>query len=249
MLGDPRLVDDAIDAGETLLARATRHAARMVLGDTRPTAGRAHLCGLSHGAGGIGWALLELFAPTGDERFRVGAEGAFAYERSWRDRGVAATWPDLRRRRPAPRQRAPEPRADRRNLVPRRGRHRADPPARDRRCWAGVIAKTPRRARGDPPRVAEPLPYAIEDLTLCHGAAGAADVLLPGGRPAAAARGATSPPSSAAAANVRAAGDLAVRRARGTTPALFRGLSGIGWFFLRLHDPHNALAAVASLCG
>ena len=54
-----------------------------------------HLCGLSHGAAGIGWALLELFAATGDERFRAGAAGAFAYERSWLD-ARTGTWPDLR---------------------------------------------------------------------------------------------------------------------------------------------------------
>ena len=56
---------------------------------------RGHLCGLSHGSAGIGWALLELFVSTGDERFREAAEGAFAYERSWFDAG-SGTWADLR---------------------------------------------------------------------------------------------------------------------------------------------------------
>ena len=64
-----------------------------------------HLCGLAHGAGGIGWALLELSAATGDERFRAAASGAFAYERSWLDADVGdVAGPP--HRRPASRPRA-----------------------------------------------------------------------------------------------------------------------------------------------
>jgi lantibiotic biosynthesis protein len=85
------------------------------------------------------------------------------------------------------------------------------------------------------------LPYEIEDLSLCHGAAGAADVLLCG----AAALG---EPWHQAAELALQLGRVALERysangdpwpcgaVGGTTPGLFRGLSGIAWWFLRLHD-------------
>jgi lantibiotic modifying enzyme len=86
------------------------------------------------------------------------------------------------------------------------------------------------------------LRYEIGDLSLCHGAAGAADVLLCG----AAALGGRWRDAEALSAEL---GHAAIERhattdeawpcdsADGTTPALFRGLSGIAWWFLRMHDP------------
>ena len=55
----------------------------------------ANLCGLGHGAAGVGWALLELYQHTGRTCFRVAAEEAFAYEESHFD-GVVENWPDFR---------------------------------------------------------------------------------------------------------------------------------------------------------
>ena len=112
-LDDRRFVERAIAAGDELLRRATV----TTHGWTWATPGVRHphhVCGLAHGAGGIGWALLELFAATGDERFRAGAAGAFEYERSWLDvtaapgrisasrANVAAGPRRTARRRPAP---------------------------------------------------------------------------------------------------------------------------------------------------
>ena len=54
-----------------------------------------NLTGLSHGASGIGYALLELWQITRDARYLQGAEAAFSYERSWFD-PAAANWPDFR---------------------------------------------------------------------------------------------------------------------------------------------------------
>jgi type 2 lantibiotic biosynthesis protein LanM len=53
------------------------------------------LAGFSHGAAGIGWALLELAAITGEERFRCLAEKGFAYERTLFSPALE-NWPDLR---------------------------------------------------------------------------------------------------------------------------------------------------------
>jgi lantibiotic biosynthesis protein len=234
---EPRLVKGAVEAGEELLDRATitRHGwSWRIPGHRFPH----HLCGLSHGAAGIGWALLELFAATGDARFRAGARGAFAYERSWLSPS-SGTWPDLR----AAGQRRGRPGT---TGSPTTGtwchgeagialtRLRAatllglDAERRD----AEVAVETTRR------HVAGLLPYDIEDLTLCHGAAGSADVLLSG----AAALGQTSDEAAEL-------GRIALERydagrdrwpcgaVYGATPGLFQGISGIAWWFLRLRDP------------
>ena len=217
------LVDDAVATGEPLLARArvTRH------GWSWPP---GHLCGLSHGASGIGLALLELCAATGDDRFGSAAEGAFAYERSWLDE-TSGTWPDLR-------------------IAGQR--RRSVLPAATAGTWchgeAGIALSRLRalelldddalRSDADAAleathrRLAAALPYEIEDLSLCHGAAGAADVLL-----SAAGADLAAELCRVATARHAAAGDWPCGTAYGTTPGLFLGLSGIGWLFLRLHDP------------
>ncbi|MBV9038308.1 MAG: type 2 lantipeptide synthetase LanM family protein, partial [Acidobacteriaceae bacterium] len=53
------------------------------------------LAGFSHGAAGIAWALLELAALTGEDRFRATALQAIEYERSLFSPEVG-NWPDLR---------------------------------------------------------------------------------------------------------------------------------------------------------
>jgi lantibiotic modifying enzyme len=225
---DPALVLRAITAGDELLAQATvtPH------GWSWASPGRRyprHLCGLSHGAGGIGWALVELFAATGDERFRTGAAGAFAYERSWLD-ATSGMWPDLR----LPGQRRGRPLTGtsaatgtwchgEAGIALTRSRAAALPGWEAERRDAELALETTRR------HVAGLLAHEIEDLSLCHGAAGAADVLLTTG------------------GESHELGELALERHAdgdrwpcgvpgGTTPGLFLGLSGIGWWLLRLHD-------------
>jgi type 2 lantibiotic biosynthesis protein LanM len=56
---------------------------------------RAPLTGFSHGAAGMSWALLELAAATGQERFRATALAALDYERS-QFLDEAGNWPDYR---------------------------------------------------------------------------------------------------------------------------------------------------------
>jgi len=240
MFDDRGLVREAVVAGEELIRRATvtRHGWSWAIPGRRYP---HHLCGLSHGAAGIGWALLELFAATGDERFRVGAIGAFAYERSWLD-ADSGTWPDLR----IGRQR-------------RSAATRIASPAVGTWCHGeGGIALTRLRSLAllDPPSglhdaelalettrrfLVEVLPHEIEDLSLCHGAAGAADVLL-------CAATSLGGPWLQSAELAPELGRVALERygatadtwpcggAGATTPGLFRGLSGIAWWFLRLHD-------------
>ncbi len=229
---DRRLVERAVATGEELLRRATvtRHGWSWATPGFRHP---HHVCGLSHGASGIGWAFQELFAATGEERFRAGAAGAFEYERSWLDAGTG-TWPDLR----IPGQRRGQPQAvgsattgtwcrGEAGIAQTRLRAVALSGGQAERRDAELALDTTRR------HVSGLLTHEVEDLSLCHGAAGSADVLLTAGEP--------SP-------EVVTLGEEVLERygdgsqpwpcgvPGGVTPGLFLGLSGIGWWLLRLHD-------------
>jgi lantibiotic modifying enzyme len=234
---DPALVRGAVATGDELVACATitPHGWSWALPD-RPH--RRHLCGLAHGAAGIGWALVELLAVTGDDRFRTGALGAFAYERSWLD-APAGTWADLRiggQRRGAGR-RIPSSAVGtwchgEAGIALSRLRAIEVLGAEPCRADAEVAFEATRR------HLAATLRDEIEDLTLCHGAAGSADALLCG----AAAfgdgwrKGADLGREFGVVALERYTNAWPCGPAGGITPALFVGLSGIGWWFLRLHD-------------
>jgi type 2 lantibiotic biosynthesis protein LanM len=90
--GDPAVRDRALACGLHLLNRSERQAGGAW---AWRTVARAPLTGLSHGAAGIAYALLRLWAATGDDRFRAAAVGALTYERT-RFRPEAGNWPDLR---------------------------------------------------------------------------------------------------------------------------------------------------------
>jgi lantibiotic biosynthesis protein len=237
-LEDQALVEKARLMGEVLIGRATvsAHGWSWARPGVRYP---AHLCGVSHGAAGIGWALLELFAATGDERFRAGALGAFAYERSWLDRATGR-WPDLRIGGQSPGAVAPIDSGIegtwchgeagialtrlRALAVLGPGLHETD---------AEIAITTTHR------HLADALPYAFDDLSLCHGLGGAADLMV----------SAASLGDQYSVADVLTQlGTVVLERyadvasswpcggAGETTPALYPGLSGIGWLLLRLHD-------------
>lgn len=88
-----RILEVAGQCGEHLLT----HARQMPqgLGWESSFANNGPLTGFSHGAAGISWALLELAARTGEERFRTAALKGIAYERSLFS-AEAGNWPDLR---------------------------------------------------------------------------------------------------------------------------------------------------------
>ena len=54
-----------------------------------------NLTGLAHGASGIGHGLLELYFETEDKKYLEGANNAFAYEDYWYDK-TNKNWPDFR---------------------------------------------------------------------------------------------------------------------------------------------------------
>ena len=234
---DAALFEDARAIGDELIdrARVTEHGWSWADPSRRR---RGHLCGLSHGSAGIGWALLELFASTGDARFRTAAEGAFAYERSWFD-AHSGTVARSACRRPATRRGAALPVPGGRDVVPRRSGHRAHAAARERRARAGDLpGRGGARPRGDAPGAA---PGGAPGARRSHA--------LPWRgrrRRCAAVRGGCAGWATAGGGGAGRGGDRALRRAPGdwpcgaaggTNPSLFRGLSGIAWWLLRLHDP------------
>jgi type 2 lantibiotic biosynthesis protein LanM len=89
------LLDLAIQHGEHLLDTARRSDAGWSW-DTLGDATQPHdLTGFSHGAGGIAWALLELFRVTQQEKFHVAAQQGFRYEQHWFN-PQQENWPDFR---------------------------------------------------------------------------------------------------------------------------------------------------------
>jgi type 2 lantibiotic biosynthesis protein LanM len=85
----------AVQCGDRLLARAQPR--EHGIGWATPIEAAGPLTGFSHGAAGMAWALLELAARTGEERFRSAARAAVAYERGLFS-AEARNWPDLRTR-------------------------------------------------------------------------------------------------------------------------------------------------------
>ena len=238
LVHEPGLVARAETEGEALLAAAETAGSEWSWAPPRRR-GMHHLCGFAHGAAGAGHALIELFAVTGDERFRQAGEGAFAYEASW-VRSLAGTWPDL-------------------VGVARTAGRKAPVPASTSWCHgaAGSAVARVRAARllgrPDPEEglaltatrdsVAERLTRVPDDFCLCHGLAGAADALLYAGD------------GAGLALDV---GRLGIERfhnagrafpsglPEGQTPGLLRGLAGVGLFYLRLADPGVPTALLIS---
>ncbi len=230
--------------GDELIARARRGPEGWSWRDPRRPS-MHDLCGYAHGASGVGHAVAELFGATGEDRYRDAAERAFAYERSWLDPRTG-TWPDLR------------------GVARRTGRQAPGVPAADSWCnGAGGIALARLRAHtllGTPAlrrdadlalaacerHVVGLLGHDPHDFSLCHGATGAADVLLEGGRAEIAAQ----------------VGRLGIERhgrpgapdfpcgvPGAKTPALMQGLAGIGLFYLRLADRGVASPLLVGLTG
>ena len=165
-------------------------------------------------------------------------ERAFAYERSWFD-SRSRTWPDLRDVGRRARRDAPMPTADSWcNGAPgiALSRLRAAAllgSAAVERDAAAAVAACERHVAGL-------LTHAPGDFSLCHGAAGAGDVLL-----YAADRRRERLARLAAEVGRRGielhhgpgARGFPCGTPRGETPALMLGFAGIGMFYLRLLDP------------
>jgi hypothetical protein len=241
--------------GERLMARAQREPRGWSWGDARQVANARNLGGLAHGAAGIGHALLELYAATGDARHRYAAEQAFAYERQFFD-ADERNWPDFRHKGVS--QFVHRGRMDElRELLARRGDGALPYQPRFMLAWchgAPGIALTRLRAweiLGTPVYRDEAeaglrstrgsLQAEPDNFSLCHGTMGNAEILAQGGRILG------RDDLAAFAAEVVAEACERFERSgrpwpcgtpgRVADPGLMVGEAGIGHALLRMHDP------------
>jgi lantibiotic modifying enzyme len=95
---DEGIFDLALFLGEELLLSAVKEPANGLSwsSEINGVEQTSHnLTGFSHGAAGIGYSLLELFRKSGDKKFMIAAEQAFNYENSWYS-NQNNNWPDFR---------------------------------------------------------------------------------------------------------------------------------------------------------
>jgi lantibiotic biosynthesis protein len=226
----------AVRLGEGLLAAADRGPAGWSW--PSPSApGERNLTGLSHGAAGIGVALLELHRASGRADFREAAEAAFAYERSLFD-ARARNWPDLREiaTRGLPADAAPPCATLWCHGAPGIALSRL----RARELGAGGACEEEARVALETTAAALRQELAVGNYSLCHGLAGNAEVVAEG-----ASLLADGPDlvGEVAGAGIdrHLDGDapwpLGVHA--GHTDSLMVGLAGTSYFYLRLHDPRR----------
>jgi type 2 lantibiotic biosynthesis protein LanM len=232
----PHILDAAILCGEHLLARAVPQPVGVAWKTRLPAS--APLTGLSHGTAGIAWALAELAAATGEDRFLHTAREALRYERSCFD-PAEGIWPDFRLRSGVDTQ-------NRRFEV----------------AWChgapgiGLTRLQLLRLVDDPPMHRE-IRTALTTTcargfgfnhSLCHGDLGNAEVVLEAGR----ILGKPGWLNTARRAAAQVLEDIRVgswvcATPRGSeSPGLMTGLAGIGYAFLRLADP-DRVPSVLSL--
>lgn len=255
-LGDAWLLEAARSRGEALLARgrtSERGRSWDVVGELAGTMDlspvsdrlanvrpddpdRPDLIGLSHGTGGVAWALLELGAALGDARFVAGARAGFTYEDSWFDPALDR-WPDLRHADAAAAASTPGPIAWCHGAVGiGLARMRAWELTGDDRYRRDVLSALKIAARA----VREDLSGAA-NYSLCHGLAGNAELFL---------RWAASTGDREAEQLIylvaqRGVSEYADRRrpwpsgiqGAPQSPCLMLGIAGTGYFYLRAAQP------------
>jgi lantibiotic modifying enzyme len=240
--GQPGLRDLAVRLGDRLLGDARRGEFGWSWNTMAvPEAQRQQdLLGFSHGTAGIGWVLAELYRATGEPRFKEGTDQAFLYEQHWYS-AEQGNWPDFRglyEQMPG--------------IPPGPGFmvawcHGAPGVGLARLRAYQIFASDAylRQAETAISTTARMLDQFATpgqgNYSLCHGVGGNADLLLYAAQ-------LLDRPDLVAAA--RSVGDYGAREyhadqspwpcgvmGAGETPGLFLGIAGIGYFYLRLHDP------------
>lgn len=232
-------LDFAQQLGDALVQFATPEVAGCSWG-AKPTRSR-NLLGFSHGTAGVAYALLELFQVTGETRYQQMAQLALDYERHWFD-AEALNWPDFRED----------------SALGRRKRssysfmtawcHGAAGVALSRLRAYELFAEERYKTEAitaleTTHRVTEQwLSSGTANYSLCHGLVGNAEVLIYGTQVLG-----DSGNSSAQLVNhivIQGIERCGKNHDRwpggintGETPGLMLGLSGIGYFYLRLYQP------------
>jgi lantibiotic modifying enzyme len=252
--GDPalqgRLLEAAARHGRRLVDTARRDDRGWHWAPEAAPATEHGLCGLSHGAAGMAWALLALHRATGEPDFAHAGREAMRYERSWFSRDEQ-NWPDLRSLYDpmlGAQADAAAAQGGRRLVYMSAWCHGAPGIGLARLATHALTGDAAcldeARAALRTTRVGLELslqqPAWSQNFSLCHGLAGNAELLLDAGRALGDAA------SLALARRVGASGRALYAQPEapwpcgvnggGETPALLLGLAGIGHFYLRLHD-------------
>jgi hypothetical protein len=236
----PGLIRSAVHLGNDLLRSAQKTNGHYSWG-SKGSKGSLHLTGMSHGASGVAYALLGLFEATRERRFLCAAEGAFSYERQW-FYPDQANWADLR---------AVAPRNKRRLLTLPYATywcHGAPGIALTRLRSCEILNKDSFKGEAlialetTRQMVQETIHSGACNFSVCHGLAGNGEILMEGER----VLGADFSIGQEMAREVGSAGKnmygfnpdrWPCGLGGGMTPGLMCGLSGIGYFYLRLHNP------------
>ena len=239
ILNNASLLEFAVKLGDELLQTADKSdIGYSWKSSASPT--QHNLTGYSHGAAGIGCALLELFHVTDNSQYRTAAEQAFSYERHWFD-AKAGNWPDFREE------------SSRGKRYKRQvsfstswchgapgialSRLRAYEIVKDKQCKAEAMTALHTTYQ----MVEASLHSGIGNYSLCHGLAGNAEALFEGSQ----VLGQECADASALAFKVANIGiEMYAKQSHlwpcgvggGETPSLMLGLAGIGYFYLRLYN-------------
>ena len=192
-----------------------------------------NLTGLSHGAAGIGYALLELSAVMREHRYRQAAQAAIDYEQAC-FRPQEGNWPDFRQSGPTRCAVAWCHGAPGIGLARLRAAY-----------WLDNVDIVQQASVALDTSAARLSAVSAQDLTnfcLCHGACGLAEILLAGDqlhgeRSAAWKRTAFQVALDAMAAHSSDEGRWPCGLGREESPSFMLGTAGIGYFYLRLANP------------
>jgi type 2 lantibiotic biosynthesis protein LanM len=227
----------AVREGETLLRTAKKQAEGFSW-NTIGAPDQPDLLGFSHGTAGIGWALLELHGETGEAEFKEAAQQAFRYERQYFSR-EHQNWPDLRNLQSTAQTPGPSYMAAWCHGAPGIGLSRLRSYQMTQDSAYRIEAEA---ALGTTLKSLDPGWYGGPgNFSLCHGLGGNAETLIYG------AEVLRRPDLHVAAQQLGLKGIEMYEKNRlpwpcgvpggSETPNLLLGLAGIGYFYLRLHDP------------
>lgn len=234
VLLNARLLEAAVKHGDLLITQAMR-------GENgwswKTIEGPRNLTGFSHGASGIAWALLELYRATGENRFRDAALEAFQYEQSCFN-PTERNWPDFRGDEPT---------------YPVYWCHGAAGVGFSRlRAWQILGGEELLEEARTALAAVTGRSKSPTNFSLCHGLAGNADLLIY------ASEVLGDEAWRKEAERVAQEGYERFERPRepwpcglpgaNETPDLMLGLSGIGYFYLRLADPARIPSVLLPVC-